>query len=129
MYCKNCGQQMNDNQAICLQCGVAVGVGERFCANCGQPVEAGADVCLSCGVAINKPSTYLNGQDKVAMALLALFIGGLGIHNFIMGENKKGLLRLILSVLGCGIGGIFGFVDFILILTGGYTVKPDAYFF
>ena len=25
MYCKNCGEEMNDNQAICLKCGVNVG--------------------------------------------------------------------------------------------------------
>lgn len=30
MYCRNCGEQLNDNQAICLKCGVAVGTGKAF---------------------------------------------------------------------------------------------------
>ena len=36
MYCRNCGEPMNDNQAICLKCGVKVGAGTRYCANCGK---------------------------------------------------------------------------------------------
>lgn len=51
MYCKSCGETMNDNQAICLKCGVKAGKGDSFCANCGSPMNAGAAVCLNCGVA------------------------------------------------------------------------------
>ena len=29
MYCKNCGMQMNDNQEVCLACGVATGKGKN----------------------------------------------------------------------------------------------------
>lgn len=50
MFCKNCGEAMNDNQAICLKCGVKTGTGNAFCANCGNAVAPNADVCLSCGV-------------------------------------------------------------------------------
>ena len=52
MYCKNCGETMNDNQAICLNCGLAVGVGTNFCSNCGNQVAPNAAVCVNCGVAI-----------------------------------------------------------------------------
>lgn len=54
MYCKNCGKPMNDNQAICLNCGVNAGCGNKFCANCGEPVNENAAVCTHCGVAIKK---------------------------------------------------------------------------
>ncbi len=30
MYCRNCGEVMNDNQAICLKCGVKTGEGKVF---------------------------------------------------------------------------------------------------
>ena len=30
MYCKNCGEMMNDNQAICVKCGVKTGEGSNF---------------------------------------------------------------------------------------------------
>lgn len=127
MYCRNCGEEMNDNQAICLKCGVEVGKGNAYCANCGKPVNADAAVCLNCGVAINNAANTgkydVNGKDKLMMALLCFFLGGLGIHNFLLGENKKGIFRIIMSFV-CGIGGIIALIDFIKILMGKYTVDP-----
>ncbi len=122
MYCKNCGQLMNDNQAICLQCGVKTGEGDRFCNNCGGELPPNAEVCLHCGVAVKK--NYLNGQDKLVMILVCFFLGGLGIHNFMMGETKKGVFRLIMSFC-CGIGAIFALIDLIKICMGTYVVDPE----
>jgi len=124
MYCKNCGGQMNDNQAICLNCGVKKGQGATFCSNCGQPVAQGATVCLNCGVAVKNTDDY-NGYSKVVIAVICFFLGGLGIHNFLMGETKKGVLRLVLTLVGCGIGGIFALIDFIKILIDKYEINPD----
>ena len=53
MYCKNCGEPMNDNQAVCLKCGVASGNGKSFCPNCGTPTKEEASFCVNCGVALN----------------------------------------------------------------------------
>lgn len=130
MYCKNCGEAMNDNQAICTKCGVKVGDGSSYCANCGSTVPANADVCMNCGVAIKKSGSKggskgdLNGQDKVVMILICLFLGGLGIHNFMMGETKKGVFKIIMS-LCCGIGGILALIDLIKIAMGSYVVDPE----
>ncbi len=129
MYCKNCGQVMNDNQAICLNCGVKTGAGTGFCANCGNALPEGAEVCLNCGVAVKGAGNgeYLNGKDKITMALICFFLGGLGIHNFMMGENKKGVVKIVLS-LCVGLGWIFALIDFIKILTDKYEVDPDKAF-
>ena len=55
---------MNDNQAICLKCGVKTGDGKAFCANCGNAVAENAAVCLNCGVAIKAGNgEYLNGKE------------------------------------------------------------------
>lgn len=125
MYCKNCGEIMNNSQAICVKCGVKVGEGNNYCANCGKQMTANADVCLNCGVANKKANdNNLNGQDKVVMILLAVFIGGLGIHNFMMGESKKGIFRIIMSFF-CGLGYIFAFIDAIKIACGTYVVDPN----
>ena len=126
MYCKNCGEVMNDNQAICLKCGVKVGDSSSFCANCGNSVNPGADYCMNCGVAIKTvaSSDNLNGQDKIVMILICLFLGGIGIHNFMMGENKKGVFKIIMS-LCCGIGGILALIDLIKLAMGTYVVNPD----
>ncbi len=123
MYCKNCGEVMNDNQAICIKCGVKAGSGNAFCANCGNTLPPNADVCMSCGVAVNKATGDLNGQDKIVMILICLFLGGLGIHNFMMGETKKGVFKIIMSFC-CGIGSILALIDLIKIAMGTYVVDP-----
>ena len=126
MYCRNCGEAMNDNQAICLKCGVKTGEGNGYCSNCGGTVAPNADVCMNCGVAIKKSGTAddLNGQDKIVMILVCLFLGGLGIHNFMMGETKKGVFKIIMSFV-CGIGGILALVDLIKIAMGKYVADPE----
>ena len=126
MYCKYCGVEMNDNQAVCISCGVKVGQGNQYCANCGKPIAADADVCLNCGVAVKKAGGpgSLGGQDKTAMALICFFLGGLGVHNFMMGETKKGIFKIVTS-LCFGIGAILALIDFVRILTDSYVVDPE----
>ena len=124
MFCRNCGEAMNDNQVICVKCGVKVGGGNTFCANCGQTIPANADVCMNCGVAVKKAGGDLNGQDKIVIILICLFLGGFGIHNFMMGETKKGIFRIIMSLL-CGLGSIFALIDLIKIAMGTYVVDPE----
>ncbi len=126
MFCKNCGVAMNDNQAICIQCGVKVGDGDKFCANCGNEVAENAEFCMNCGVALKQKEEPkpLNGQDKLVMILLAVLLSGFGIHNFMMGETKKGIFRIIMSFV-CSIGNILSWVDAIKIATDTYVVDPD----
>jgi len=126
MYCKNCGEMMNDNQAICVKCGVKTGEGSNFCQNCGNPMNPGADICLACGVA-QKKAGNLAGHDKITMALLCFFLGGLGVHNFMMGESKKGIFKIVMS-LCFGIGAILALIDFVRILTDKYEINPDKLF-
>ncbi len=123
MFCKNCGESLNENQAICVKCGVKVGEGNAFCYNCGKEIDANAEVCMNCGVAVKKVGD-LNGQDKIVMLLVCFFLGGLGIHNFMMGETKKGVFKIIMSFL-CGIGGILALIDLVKIAMGKYVVDPE----
>ena len=131
MYCKNCGTELNENQAVCLNCGVKAGEGKAFCSNCGKEVAENAEVCLNCGVALKTSkatnSDYLNGKDKITIILICLFLGGIGIHNFMMGENKKGIAKIILTFC-CGIGGILALVDLIRICMDNYQVDSEKWF-
>ncbi|MBO5332940.1 MAG: TM2 domain-containing protein [Clostridia bacterium] len=127
MFCKNCGQPLNPNQAICLNCGVKVGDGTTFCANCGNPVQPGAEVCMSCGFAVKKAGSDLAGKDKLTMILICLFLGGIGIHNFMMGETKKGVVKIV-ATFCCGLGGILALIDLIKIATDKYEVDPEKLF-
>ena len=53
MFCKMCGTQLNEFQAVCLNCGVKVGDGTKFCAYCGAELNLAAAICLSCGCPAN----------------------------------------------------------------------------
>ncbi len=128
MYCKSCGEMMNENQAICVKCGVKAGEGSNYCYNCGNQLTPGAEVCLSCGFAQKKPdSNNLGNYDKITLALLCFFLGGIGVHNFMLGETKKGIFKIVMSFC-FGIGAILALVDFVRILTDKYEVNPDKIF-
>ncbi len=129
MFCKNCGEELNSNQAVCLKCGCKVGEGSKFCENCGKDLPENADVCLNCGVATDKASdgTLPADKDKTVAGILALFLGALGIHNFYLGETKKGVLKLVLSItfIGSFVSAILALVDAIKLFTGKYEYNPE----
>lgn len=91
MYCRNCGEPMNENQAICLKCGVETGKGNSFCANCGNAVAPEAVICVNCGVSLKKASESSNAN--------------------VSGIQKREIVKaIILSIVTCGIYGIIWFI-------------------
>lgn len=122
MYCKQCGESINPNQAICVKCGTKVGDGNMYCANCGKSVDNEASICLSCGFAIKKK----NEDNNMILAIIALFLGGLGIHNFMMGETKKGIIKILLC--WTGISSIIALIDAIKLFQNKYVIDTDKYF-
>lgn len=132
MYCKNCGEALNDNQAVCVKCGVKVGTGSAYCSNCGNALpDPQATVCLNCGVAVKNGSAAngndLAGKDKTTMLLICFFLGGLGIHNFMMGESKKGIVKIVASFC-FGLGYILAIIDLVKIACDKYEVDPEKLF-
>lgn len=104
MFCKNCGTEMNENQAICLNCGIKKNSGNSFCGNCGSEINPNQSVCLKCGVAIpnhpspEEPSHFTENlpvRNKFVAALLAIFLGGLGVHKFYLNKPGMGVLYLL----------------------------------
>lgn len=129
MYCKNCGNQVAPDSAVCLNCGVAAGTGTNFCPNCGTQTMQGAAVCTNCGVALGvAPINNVQGKSKLAAGLLGILLGYLGVHNFYLGNTGKGVAQLLITILTCGAGsivsGIWGLVEGIQILTG--LINTDA---
>ena len=68
-------------------------------------------------------------KNKIVAAILALFLGGLGIHWFYLGKNNRGLTYLLITLLLCWtvvaplVIGVIAFVEGILLL-----LEPDAEF-
>jgi len=123
MFCRNCGNQIDPNAAICVKCGFKNGTGNSFCRNCGAQVGPGAAVCMSCGYALTNAVPEGEQKSKLVAGLLGIFLGGLGIHNFYLGNIGRGVAQILLSCC-FGIGAIWGFVEGILILIG--KIDKDA---
>ncbi len=65
-------------------------------------------------------------KSKMAAGLLGIFLGGWGIHNFYLGFTKKAIIQIIVSLCTCGIGGIWGFIEGIMILCGSINTDADG---
>ena len=124
MYCRNCANQMDEHAAVCVKCGVKAGDGNRYCPNCGAETVPGAAVCVKCGVALSKPVPAGEQKSKMAAGLLGIFLGGLGIHNFYLGNTGRGIIQIVVTFVTCGLGAIWGLIEGIMILTG--HIKTDA---
>ncbi|WNH08832.1 TM2 domain-containing protein [Thalassobellus suaedae] len=67
----------------------------------------------------------VTGENKKVLAgVLGILFGGLGIHKFVLGYNKEGIILLIATVVTCGIASIIGFIEGIIYLT-----KSDEEFY
>lgn len=65
-------------------------------------------------------------KSKMAAGLLGIFLGGFGIHRFYLGFTTIGILQIVVTVLTCGIGAIWGTVEGILYLVGSSGFTTDA---
>jgi TM2 domain-containing membrane protein YozV len=70
----------------------------------------------------NQQETWNQSQPqqenkKIVAGVCALLIGGIGVHKFILGYNKEGIIQIILSIISCGILGIIPFIEGIIYLT------------
>ena len=63
------------------------------------------------------------GKSKVAAGLLAIFLGGLGIHKFYLGYTTQGIILLLVTILGALllvgplITGVISLIEGIIYLT------------
>ncbi|WP_370614256.1 TM2 domain-containing protein [Mumia sp. Pv 4-285] len=65
-------------------------------------------------------------KSKLVAGLLGIFLGGFGIHRFYLGFTGIGVAQIIVTILTCGIGAIWGFIEGILYLVGANGLTTDA---
>lgn len=133
MYCRNCGNEMNDEAVVCVKCGVPAGKGTSYCPHCGAEVNPEAVMCVACGTKFAEPEPEMSDKSKLAAGLLGIFLGGLGIHNFYLGYTGKAIVQLLLGTVGilaCGIGpaasSIWGLIEGIFILCDNITTDSEG---
>src|SRR4030095_10020070 len=110
----------------------------RYCTKCGAINDDLAQFCTTCQVPLSTVNTgyqpmqavhpgtltdwrALGGDKKILAGILAIVVGSLGIHKFILGYKTEGLIMLLVTVLSCGILGVvmtvIGIVEGIMYLT------------
>lgn len=55
-------------------------------------------------------------SKKVLCGIVAILLGGLGIHKFMLGYTKEGVIQIVSNV-ACGAGCIVGLIEGIMYLT------------
>ena len=115
--CKECGQQISDSASVCPHCGAPV-VRDVFCPSCGTKVPENVKFCPNCGGQIYPVSETAKAgkKDKLVAGLLAIVLGGLGIHYFYLGKTTAGVLTIVISLVSCGIWPVVMLIQGILML-------------
>lgn len=72
------------------------GPDEKYCVECGAIIRAKAEICPKCGVRQPYPTGGMpSGRNRVAAAILAFLLGGLGAHKFYLGQIFWGVMYLL----------------------------------
>ena len=105
MFCKNCGKEISD--------------GTKFCPECGATQEASTVGSPSTEKDNSNQTANCSQKSRTVTALLAFFLGGLGIHRFYVGKTGTGILQILLTCC-FGLGYIWALIDLVVILCGNF---------
>ena len=74
-------------------------------------------------------------SKRVLCGVMGLLLGSLGIHRFVLGDTTGGILRIVITIVTCGVGSLIGSIEGILYLTKSdadfvriYEVEKKAWF-
>lgn len=110
---------------------ITLGPNRKHCFACANILDVRAELCPKCGIRqpplmslVPTPPVALGpvtSKNRTTAALLALLLGGIGIHHFYLGRPALG----ILSIVFCWtfIPGLIAFVQSII-----YFTQSDADF-
>lgn len=82
-----------------------------------QPIPPGA---------VPQPYYDPRAKSRLAAGLLGIFLGGLGVHRFYLGYTTIGILQILVTVVTCGLGSIWGLIEGIMILAQAPSFRTDA---
>lgn len=84
---------------FCTSCGSQVSEQAQFCSGCGSPKLANATVVTSSAAStmVSSPGPVsAPPKSRITAAILALLLGGIGVHKFYMGKIWPGVIYILL---------------------------------
>jgi len=107
------------------------------CKSCGAPIPNDATQCPYCSATVARPpftGAYPGAvpgniappvpagvNNKIAAGICGIVLGALGIHKFILGYTRAGVITLCITIFSFGFGGfvmwLFGVIEGIIYLT------------
>jgi len=71
---------------------------QKYCSGCGTVIHRSAPSCPHCGAPqadVTAAHAYSGGKTKTTAGILALLLGGIGVHKFYLGQTGLGILYLL----------------------------------
>ena len=92
------------------------------CPKCGRENATTAQFCGDCGGGLLAAPTVPRGSDKkLVVGLCSIFLGSFGVHKFLLGYNKEGIILALVTVGSlfwlAVVTAIIGIVEGIIYLT------------
>jgi len=128
-FCLACGRLLHVSAEACPSCGAKQlapspvwyspdvqtrkAADQKFCSACAAVIHQTAQTCPRCGA--RQVETISTSKNKTVAALLAIFLGGFGIHKFYVGRPVLGVIYLVF--FWTFIPAIVGFFEGIWYLT------------
>ena len=112
--CPYCQEMIQDDAIKCRFCGSMLNGQPATPPPYGsQNVNYGAEYYARNNAFDSDP---VSGKSRGVAALLAIFLGGLGVQYFYLGKTKGGLLTILLTIVTCGLWEIVTLIQGILML-------------
>ena len=127
MFCRNCANPLDDRAIACTKCGLNPRDGNSCCQNCGKPTFPNAIFCVNCGAALAHGGGQSDSRasNKIVAGICGIVFGSFGVHKFILGYTRAGVIMLLTSIIGgwltCFMSwyamALIGFIEGIIYLT------------
>lgn len=95
----------------------------KYCQNCGAQIDQKAVICPKCGVPVTGASGPKEPKSRVAAIVLALFLGGLGIHKLYLGVGRWWLYLIFCWTLIPSIVALIEAIQYVMMSDDAFHAK------
>lgn len=116
MYCRNCGNKLEDKAVACMKCGLAPLTGKKYCQSCGAETDERAIVCVKCSASLDtiKEDTPEDKLKKFKSIFKEWSVGG----KIMFVSSCLALFSMILPWKDVGIASRSGLTQVTILLLG-----------